>query len=78
MEILRGREVDACFITGDVTAEPRASDIFRRVCAAIPHRDAIYTVLGNSEHKPWLDEKMLAQAEAQGVHTDEDIFKIIS
>lgn len=62
MEIIRSREVDACFVTGDVTAEPRASDIFRRVCSAIPHRDAIYTVLGNSEHKPWLDEKMLVQA----------------
>ncbi len=62
MEIIGGREVDACFVTGDVTANPRASDIWRRVCSAIPHRDAIHLVLGNSEHKPWLDTPMLIQA----------------
>lgn len=62
MKIISGREVDGCFVTGDVTAEPRASDVFRRVCSAIKHRDPIMMVLGNSEHKPWLDSDMLVQA----------------
>lgn len=62
MELLRQREVDTCFITGDVTAEPRASDVFRRVCSAIKHRDPIYMVLGNSEHKPWVDTETLVEA----------------
>ncbi len=62
MRIISGREVDACFITGDVTAEPRASDIFRRVCSVIKHRDPIVMVLGNSEHKPWLDSQALVDA----------------
>lgn len=62
MEIIGRREVDGCIITGDVTAEPRASDVFRRVCSVIKHRDPIIMVLGNSEHKPWLDSGTLAQA----------------
>lgn len=62
MDIISKREVDGCIVTGDVTAEPRASDIFRRICSVIPHRDPILMVLGNSEHKPWLDSDMLAQA----------------
>lgn len=62
MEIIGAREVDGCIITGDVTAEPRASDVFRRVCSVIKHRDPIMMVLGNSEHKPWLDTDTLAKA----------------
>lgn len=62
MEIISRRAVDGCVITGDVTAKPRASDIFRRVCSAIPHQDPIIMVLGNSEHKPWLDPDILIQA----------------
>lgn len=62
MELIGSREVDSCMITGDVTAEPRASDIFRRVCSAIRHRDPMYMVLGNSEHKPWLDPTTLVNA----------------
>jgi predicted MPP superfamily phosphohydrolase len=62
MRIISRREVDGCFVTGDVTAEPRASDVFRRVCSVIKHRDPIMMVLGNSEHKPWLDSDTLAQA----------------
>jgi predicted MPP superfamily phosphohydrolase len=62
MEMVSRREVDGCVITGDVTANPRASDVFRRVCSAIPHRDPILLVLGNSEHKPWLDVDMLIDA----------------
>lgn len=62
MDLLRQREVDTCFITGDVTAEPRASDTFRRVCSTIRHRDPIYMVLGNSEHKPWVDTATLVEA----------------
>jgi hypothetical protein len=62
MEIISRREVDGCVITGDVTAKPRASDTFRRVCSAIRHRDPILAILGNSEHKPWLDPDTLVQA----------------
>lgn len=62
MEIISKREVDGCVITGDVTADPRASDVFRRICSVIPHRDPILMVLGNSEHKPWLDSDTLAEA----------------
>lgn len=62
MEIISDREVDGCVVTGDVTARPRASDIFRRVCSVIRHRDPIMMVLGNSEHKPWLDTDTLVQA----------------
>jgi len=62
MEIAATREVDCCVITGDVTANPRASDVFRRVCSAIRHKDPIISVLGNSEHKPWLDTKTLIDA----------------
>jgi len=62
MQIVAGREVDCCVVTGDVTADPRASDIFRRVCSAIPHRDPILSILGNSEHKPWLDTQILIDA----------------
>lgn len=62
MEVISKREVDGCLITGDVTAEPRASDIFRRICSVIPHRDPITMVLGNSEHKPWLDSSLLIEA----------------
>ena len=35
MALISGRQVDVCFITGDVTVQPRASDTFRRVCSAI-------------------------------------------
>lgn len=62
MEIISKREVDGCVVTGDVTAEPRASDIFRRICSVVPHRDPIMMVLGNSEHKPWLETDMLVEA----------------
>lgn len=62
MELIGSREVDGCVVTGDVTANPRASDIFRRVCSAIRHRDPILMILGNSEHKPWLDTDTLVQA----------------
>lgn len=62
MDIISSREVDTCFITGDVTAQPRASDIFRRVCSVIKHKDPLVMVLGNSEHKPWLDSEMLVNA----------------
>ncbi len=62
MALISGRQVDVCFITGDVTVQPRASDTFRRVCSAIDHRDPIYMVLGNSEHKPWLNTEMLVDA----------------
>lgn len=62
MRIISSREVDGCVVTGDVTANPRASDVFRRVCSAIRHRDPILMVLGNSEHKPWLDTDTLVQA----------------
>ena len=62
MELISSREVDTCLVTGDVTAEPRASDNFRRVCSVIRHRDPIYMVLGNSERKPWLDSEMLVSA----------------
>ena len=62
MELISDREVDTCVITGDVTSLPRASDIFRRVCSVIKHRDPIFGVLGNSEHKPWLDTRMLVEA----------------
>lgn len=62
MEIVARREVDCCAITGDVTANPRASDVFRRVCSAIRHRDPILSVLGNSEHKPWLDTQTIVDA----------------
>ena len=61
-EIVARREVDCCAITGDVTASPRASDVFRRVCSAIRHRDPILSVLGNSEHKPWLDTQTIIDA----------------
>jgi len=62
MRLIESREVDICIITGDVTAIPRASDIFRRVCSAIKRNGLIYLILGNSEHKPWLDTSMLVKA----------------
>lgn len=62
MELISAREVDLCLVTGDMTAEPRASDIFRRICSVIRSRDSIYSVIGNSEHKPWLDTPMLLEA----------------
>ncbi len=62
MGLISRREVDTCLITGDVTAQPRASDIFRRVCSVIRHRDPIYMIIGNSEHKPWIDSEMLISA----------------
>ena len=62
MQIIANRTVDACLVTGDVTADPRASDIFRRVCSSIRSSDPIYLILGNSEHKPWLDTEMLVEA----------------
>ena len=62
MRIIADREVDACLVTGDVTADPRASDIFRRVCSSIRSKEPIYLILGNSEHKPWLDTETLVEA----------------
>ncbi len=62
MALISAREVDLCLVTGDMTAEPRASDIFRRICSVIRSRGAIYSVIGNSEHKPWLDTPMLLEA----------------
>lgn len=62
MDIISKRKVDTCLITGDVTSQPRASDNFRRVASAIPHRDPIYMVIGNSEHKPWVDTDILLEA----------------
>lgn len=62
MELVSKRNVDICLITGDVTTNPRASDTFRRVCSAIKHQDPIYMVLGNSEHKPWVDTQTLTEA----------------
>ncbi|MCE5322023.1 metallophosphoesterase [bacterium] len=62
MEIIGRTEVDTCMVTGDVTSKPRASDIFRRVCSAITHRDPIFAVLGNSEHKPWVSTQIIREA----------------
>ena len=62
MRIIANRTVDACLVTGDATADPRASDIFRRVCSSIRSSDPIYLILGNSEHKPWLDTETLVEA----------------
>ena len=62
MNLISAREVDACLITGDITQDPRASDLFRRVCSVIRRRDTILAVLGNSEHKPWLETPALVEA----------------
>lgn len=62
MEIIGMAEVDTCMVTGDITAEPRASDIFRRVCSVIKHRDPLFAVLGNSEHKPWVSTPIIREA----------------
>ena len=62
MKLIGSHGVDTCFITGDVTATPRASDTFRRICSAIKHSDPIFTVLGNSEHKPWVNTEILVDA----------------
>lgn len=61
MKIISGREVDVCFITGDVTADPNASQVFHKICSMIKSRDPIMMVLGNSEHKPWLDSEALVR-----------------
>ena len=60
--LIRGRAFDTCVVTGDVTATPRACDNFRRLCSAIDHRDPIFAILGNAEHKPWLDAETLVSA----------------
>ncbi|MHB9036259.1 MAG: metallophosphoesterase, partial [Armatimonadota bacterium] len=39
-----------------------ASDIFRRVCSVIKHRDPLFAILGNSEHKPWVSTEILKEA----------------
>ena len=57
--LISSREVDACLITGDVTINPRATDSFRRLCSSIVSHEPIFLVLGNSEHKPWLDTPTL-------------------
>lgn len=62
MEIVSRREVDGCVVTGDVTTKARASHIFREICSVIPHQDPIVMVLGNAEHKPWLDSDTLTEA----------------
>ncbi|MEN6356756.1 MAG: metallophosphoesterase [Armatimonadota bacterium] len=62
MEIIGKTEVDTCMVTGDITSEPRASDIFRRVCSTIKHRDPLFAVLGNSEHKPWVSTQIIREA----------------
>jgi hypothetical protein len=62
MEIIGAREVDTCVVTGDITTDPRASDIFRRVCSVVKHQDPLFAVLGNSEHKPWVSTDILKEA----------------
>lgn len=62
MDLISAQEVDACFITGDITQDPRASDVFRRICSVIRGPDTIYAILGNSEHKPWLETQVLVEA----------------
>jgi predicted MPP superfamily phosphohydrolase len=62
MEIIGSRQVDACVVTGDITVEPRASEVFRRICSVIKNKDPIFAILGNAEHKPWLDTDMLREA----------------
>lgn len=62
INLIKSRKVDMCVVTGDVTTSPRASDTFRRICSSINHTDPIFTVLGNSEHKPWVDTKILIDA----------------
>ncbi|MCE5315003.1 MAG: metallophosphoesterase [Armatimonadota bacterium] len=62
MEIIEAREVDTCVVTGDITQDPRASDVFRRVCSVIKHRDPLFAILGNSEHKPWVSTSILKEA----------------
>ncbi len=62
MELVSQSEVDMCFITGDITQKPSASDVLRRICSAIRGPDTIYAVLGNSEHKPWLETQDLVGA----------------
>ncbi len=62
MRIIGRRPVDTCVVTGDVTANPRAAHHFRTVCSVINHTDPIFMVLGNSEHKPWVDSAKLVQA----------------
>ena len=39
-----------------------AASLGALIQAVIKHRDPIVMVLGNSEHKPWLDSDMLVQA----------------
>jgi uncharacterized protein len=62
MGLVRNRIFDTCVVTGDITSTPRACDSFRRLCSVIDHRDPIFAILGNSEHKPWLDTQTLISA----------------
>ncbi|MGC8861945.1 MAG: metallophosphoesterase [Armatimonadota bacterium] len=62
MDLVSGRRVDMCFVTGDIAQEPSACEVFRVICSAIKGPETIYGVLGNSEHKPWIDTPKLVQA----------------
>lgn len=53
--IISAEPADICFTTGDIASKAKGYDIFRELCASIPNKPPFYTVLGNTEHKPWSD-----------------------
>ena len=67
-DIISSREVDACFFTGDVTAHHKAAWVFEEICSRLRCRDKAAFILGNSEHKPWVDSaKMAADLTFDGI-----------
>ncbi len=61
IDIISSREVDSCFVTGDVTAHHHAPWVFKEICSHIRYRDKLAFILGNSEHKPWVDSPRMAR-----------------
>jgi len=69
VDLISSLHTDVCVITGDVTVNPRAAAVFHQICARINADDPLYLVLGNSEHKPWVDtQEMVSALEHERIH----------
>lgn len=64
MRVISAEPVDACVVTGDVTAKMDAAGCLKKICSVVDRRGPVFMVPGNSEHKPWVDSAGLLQMTA--------------
>ncbi|MFQ3548544.1 MAG: metallophosphoesterase [Armatimonadota bacterium] len=60
INLISKKEVDYCFITGDISKTTKSACVFHKLCDSIKCSYPIYCTLGNSEHKANVDSKKIA------------------